>query len=472
MERPEYIRRLDFDKMQYEQLVSAGIAAVKGGDKQQARSLLFKATEMNPSDTRVWMWLSGTTADPVEQREYLESALAADPGNAAARRGLVLLSDEFDNSRLLEEGEGVQSSLKEETEEATSSTVFDCPNCGGRLTYMPEMGAQVCENCGYIEQPGTTTGTNPEATEQVLDFDLPTTVAHNWADEQQNLRCGQCGASSVLPAGETATECPFCGSYQLIKLVESEELVSPHLIAPAQFGEEEAITNVRNWLGRGWFIPDDLKKLAQPSRIRPAYYPFWTFDGTLHLNWSCEVSETSLDGRNWVTRNGTELLMFDDVLVPGLRKLDAKELARVGPFRLKELVDFEPGYLAGWKAVSYDLPLADASLKAREKVARKLHRDLHSRVLLGQEKRNLRSGGVSWSGITYKLVLLPLWLGSYRYQKNTYHVWINGQTGKVSGEKPIDPLKASAFWIAIVATLGFLIFIFWALAVTFGWFGY
>jgi hypothetical protein len=205
--------------------------------------------------------------------------------------------------------------------------------------------------------------------------------------------------------------------------------------------------------------------------LRPAYYPFWTFDGTLQMNWTCEVDEGSSNNQHWVAREGVEFEMFDEVLVPGLRKMDVRELARVEPFRLKELEIFEPGYLAGWTALTYDLPLADASLRAREKVARKLRRELHHRVLLGTEKRKLQSGGVSWSGMTFKLALLPLWVGHYRYHGKSYRVWINGQTGKVGGAKPLDPLKATAFWIATVATLAVSIFLFWALGLTFGWFG-
>jgi len=95
MRNAKYNRRLDFDQQRFESGLNAGIAAVKGGEMKQARKLLTKAVEMIPTDPRPWIWLSGTTQYPHEQRDYLENALAADPNNAHARRGLVLIAQYF-----------------------------------------------------------------------------------------------------------------------------------------------------------------------------------------------------------------------------------------------------------------------------------------------------------------------------------------------------------------------------------------
>ena len=469
MDNPEYVRRIDFDEVQYEQIVTAGIATAKGGDCIQARTLLLKAIEMKPTDTRPWLWLSVTTDDPEEQRDYLEGALAADPGNAAARRGLVLLSEKLDRSRLLQEGEGVEPQASSEPEEAHAAQVFVCPKCGGHTTYNPDQEGLVCASCGYAEEVGDKPAGSTEAAEQLLDFILPTTLGHRWSEAQHRLGCSQCGAVVLLPSGQTASVCPYCGSSQWIESAEKAELVDPQVIAPAKFGEKEAVRRFRNWLGSGWFIPDDLKALAQTSRLRPAYYPFWTFDGTLQMNWTCEVNEGDSRSPHWVVQEGEESQMFDDVLVPGMHKMDKREIARIEPFNLKKLVEFEPEYLAGWTALTYDLALAEASLKAREKVAQDMRRGLYGRVQLGREQRNLRSGGLSWSGMTFKLALLPLWVGTYRYRGKAYRLLLNGQTGKVGGAKPTDTIKVIAFVLSTLATLVFLFFLLWGFAMTFNW---
>ena len=42
---------------------------------------------------------------------------------------------------------------------------------------------------------------------------------------------------------------------------------------------------------------------------------------------------------------------------------------------------------------------------------------------------------------SFKLILLPIWVGSYRYQDEKYQVVVNGQKGTVRGEKPRGGLR-------------------------------
>ena len=489
VDQAEQISHTDFEELHYEQLLNTGIAAARGGDFVQARRLLVEASELKPADALPWLWLSTVTEDPDEQRDFLERALAADPTNAAARRGLVMLSDKLDRTRLLEEGEGVPERHPDEPEEAHVLQAFSCSRCGGLMEFDVERQNAVCMSCGYVEviedeaapveaseqdtdsvKPSEQESASVEASEQVLDLVLPTTRAHRWAEAQHRLACSQCGAISLLPPGETTNECPYCGSRALIASEETAELVDPSLIGAARFDEGQALRGLRAWLGNGWFFPDDLKNLARTSRLKPAYYPFWTFDGALQMEWTCRVNEDSPRNPQWGVRQGVETEMFDDVLVPGLRSMSAWELSRVEPFRLKELVEFKPEILAGWKALTYDLPLADASLRAREKVTRKLRRELYNRVLLGYQKQDLRSGGMSWSGMTYKLVFLPLWVGTYRYRGKRYRLLINGQTGKVGGEKPIDTVKVVGLILSLLATVAVFSLSVWALGLLLGFF--
>jgi hypothetical protein len=134
--------------------------------------------------------------------------------------------------------------------------------------------------------------------------------------------------------------------------------------------------------------------------------------------------------------------MFNDVLISGLQKISPADLAGIEPFNMDELVDFSPDYLAGWIALTYDQPLADASLQAREKVIKLVQRTLSREVEPNHPKRNFSIGAGKWSGLTYKLALLPIYIGNFSFQGKRFRLLINGQTGKVSGKKPVDNLKA------------------------------
>ena len=432
------------DEKHFEELLRYGIATLKGGDRAQARRWLTQATLIKSSDARPWLWLSATTDDPVEQRDYLEKAVAAEPSNASARRGLVMLSEKLDRSRLVPEGAVVEPRHPTVPEQAQAET-FACPVCGGRLQFDIEKSDLACPYCGYRQV--TEKKLAADTAEQPIDFVLPTTRAQRWAEAQQRLSCEKCGAISLLPAGQRADQCPYCGSNRLVTPAESIELVDPQVIGLIKISEKEALSQVRQWLMKGMFGPDDLAANANQIKLRPAYYPFWTFDGTLEINWHCEVNEGSSRAPRWLSRSGTEFDLFDDILVPGLRSMSPEELSRIEPFDLKHVVEFSPEFLAGWTALSYDLPLADATLKAREKVITRLRQSLYSKVEPGREKRNLTSGGGKWSGLTFKYVFLPLWVGTYLYRGGEYRLLVNGQTGKVGGKKPHDPFKV---WMVVV----------------------
>jgi hypothetical protein len=151
------------------------------------------------------------------------------------------------------------------------------------------------------------------------------------------------------------------------------------------------------------------------------------------------------------------------VLIPGLRKISKPDLAGIEPFKLNDLVDFSPDYLAGWVALTYDQPLADASLQAREKVIQKVRSALPGLVEPNRPKRNFSIGAGKWSGLTYKLALLPIYVGNYPFQGKRYRLLVNGQTGKVTGDKPVDSLKTTMIIIAGIILFIILVAIFWSL---------
>jgi len=393
----------------YDSLIREGIAAAQRGNKNLAWSLLNQAAHMNPSDATPWLWLAETTDDPDEKKDYLEQALAADPENPEVRRGLARLSGKgIASGKVFSLDQFAQVQQSEEPVIAQVKETFLCPSCGGRQTFNIQANELVCDSCGFIQRVEELASVESE---QYIGYVLPTERGHRWAVSQKQLACERCGAHSLWPAGQLAVECPYCGSHQLMVSGGTKELVDPQAVAIMQIDEKKAVEQAVEWLGTGWAVPDDLKDLTNGIQIRPAYYPFWTFDGTLEIQWFCEVNEGSSNQPRWYTRNGVECEMFDDVLVPGLKTMRERDLDQLGQFDLKELVAFKSEYLAGWPALTYDLSLAQAALSARERVVRKVRRELSVRVLPGQQVRDLKTGALKSIGMTFKHVLLPVWVG-------------------------------------------------------------
>lgn len=445
---------------QFEELLRDGVTALKSGQNKLAVSLLNRASLINPLEARTYVWLSASTDDPLEQRAYLEQAVACDPGNAAARRGLALLAGKIDRRDLVPDSVDSLANIIPAQGEA-SSQALKCPQCGGQVSAQVSSGLFACAYCGYTVDLQTDAG-NPhpvsDRLEQALDFVLPTGRGHSWAAARQHLGCESCGATCLLLPGQVAVQCSYCGSNQLVVSPELKELIDPQVIALIQVDERQAVGLAQQWLRKGLFAPDDLVKAARGLQLRQAYYSCWTFDGTIEARWTCEVKESNGNQERWESVSGAHTEFFNEVLVSGVHALKESELASIEPFNLVEVREFKDEYLAGWPTIIYDRPLADASLLAREKVIKRLRPQLYNLAALGKEKRNLSLNGSNWSGMTFKHILLPLWIGAYRYQGRDYRLLVNGQTGKVGGYKPQDRVKVlfSSLSMAALIALGLI----------------
>ena len=430
------------------ELVRNGRAALKAGERERARQLLLEATEHDRDNSDAWLWLSATTDDLSEQKQYLEWAIAANPNNAAARRGLGILTGKIKTEDLVPAGQTVTPPAPAEPEPANASETFTCPQCGGRLRFDPTNQDLRCDSCGFKQAVESTPAPRPS---MVLDFSLPTRQGQLWAVAERRFTCKQCGGSTVLPPGQTSSTCPFCGSAALVAAADDAELITPHALIPMRQTPVSIAEKVRTWLGRDFFAPDDLTKLARHSRLTPVYVPFWRFSLTLTLVWRAQAAEGHQQNFKW--QDGETNFIYDDFLQPGAHSLPSDLLSSIGPFDLGQLVQYKPAFLAGWPAGSYDVSLAQASLDTRAAIVRDASKKLWSKALPGSHIATLQVLRPEYSGQTFQLVLLPLWVGAYQYRGKTYRVLVNGQTGKVAGDRPADRVKVTLLILLILAAL-------------------
>src|SRR3989304_1501413 len=74
-----------------QQMLQAGIDAVKRGQKQRARELLLKVVEEDEHSEQAWLWLSAVMDTLQDQITALENVARINPNNQAAQRGLATL---------------------------------------------------------------------------------------------------------------------------------------------------------------------------------------------------------------------------------------------------------------------------------------------------------------------------------------------------------------------------------------------
>ncbi len=429
-------------------LLARGIAAVKSGQeegKEEARHCLERVLRSvdAEADQKVdaWLWLSRVENDPLKKRQCLESVLALDPGNGSAHQGLAVLDRRLKAEEIIDPAEDVRPLKPAESPSGSSVRCSTCPKCGGQVSYDAGRGLLVCSFCGTPREEMRASGQESAVTEQDFFSALATAKGRRWElPVERTLTCGGCGARFALSPRHLSGSCPFCRSAHVVA-AEAGDLIQPSALVPFQFDGEEAGHTIRAWISRQRFRPNDLDDAARFEVPHAAYLPFWTFDLGGTMNWRAMVAENRGRTSKWVPRTGLYLVYHDDLLVPAGHSLPQDRLDALLDFDTKALVPYSTDLLAGYTSEIYQVSLDEASVLARQR-ALQIGSDYEKKNSLGGQR--YRDFVMSTAGLVvdaYKLVLLPVWLGCYRYKDQIYPVEINGQTGTVTGLVPRNGLQ-------------------------------
>jgi DNA-directed RNA polymerase subunit RPC12/RpoP len=348
--------------------------------------------------------------------------------------------------------------------EATEEVVeFKCPRCQATTAYSVEDGGLRCAHCGYYEPPETeVVGKGAREFEFTVDVVAAAREAQGWGTARTSLQCQNCGAETSLPPGNLTHTCPFCGSNRVVQQDAPQEALRPRFLIPFQVEASRCQQITREWLGSSWMTPKSLRETARVADFRPVYLPYWTFDARTDAPWRAQVGHTVTEryydagSKSWKTRtktvwrweSGRARRRFDDMLVPGTSRLSALLLSRVQDFDTGALVPYAPAFLAGMLAQAYNVQLEAAWANVRERM-REETRQACRRQASTSQIRNF-SMALDFADESWRYVLLPVYVAVYRYEGESYQVLINGQTGTIAGQRPVDWNKV---WLAVAGML-------------------
>ena len=400
-------------------LLLRGVAAAKAGDGDEARFYLEWLLIASPSEDQqieAWLWLAEISSGD-EKRHYLEEILSRNPAHARARRRLAILDGRLKAEEIVDPDAlppratgGGQARVRQ----------FTCPRCASRMVFTPDGASLQCEHCDYRQLPES--GAGVEETDFIVT--MATTRGHLKPVASRTFSCHSCTASFLLAPGALTVTCPYCHHTYAVASTETRELAPPQGLIPFAVDESRATRLAQRWLAQ-----HKLRPHAAPQGV---YLPVWTFDVGGSVAWEAQRANYDENTRSWETVSGSHTLFEDDVLVAACRTLPAALAPLLQTFDLDGLVGFEEEYLAAWPAQTYEIAVGDASLAARKQAydrGRKEVRQRHD----GLSNRRFSSAGITI--ISHKLVLLPLWLGHYRYEGEVAMLAINGQTGHVQAER-------------------------------------
>jgi Zn finger protein HypA/HybF involved in hydrogenase expression len=368
-----------------------------------------------------------------------------------------------------------------EQEEHREVVDFSCPQCGATTAYSIAEGGLTCVHCGYYEAPSReVVGKGAQA----FEFTVETVerAAQGWGETRKELACQNCGAVTTFPQESLTHTCPFCASNKVVQREAPQDVLRPRFLVPFQIQPDACQKIAREWLGSSWMTPVKLRTLARLADFTPIYLPFWTFDATTHAGWRAQVGHTVTDryydhgSRSWKTRtriewrweSGKVKKTFDDLQVPGTSRLSALLMGRIKAFNLTALVPYDPSFLAGMQAQAYDVLLEKAWEQGRAKMRDKTREACRQQASTGM----IRSFSMTldFSDENWRYLLLPVYVAAYTFAGQTFQVLVNGQTGIIAGQRPVDWTRVS---LAIAAALGpgFLLSVIGLLTLIFGGIG-
>ena len=344
-----------------------------------------------------------------------------------------------------------------------------CPECGATMDFSPETGGLYCPYCEHREEVPKNSEEGPDTAEELDFLQAEKRGNCNWGTEKKTVICKSCGAESVYDALEVSNECPYCGSNQVMEANDVQTL-APGGVCPFKITEKQAAVNFTSWIKGKLFCPSVAKKSAKPDSFKGVYLPYWTFDCNTFSNYTAKYGKdrhvTDKDGNtrtetDWYPTAGSYQESFDDELVLASSRHDKSMMERIEPFNTADNKTYRPEYVAGFVSERYSIGLDSGWESAKQSIHDKLESNISSKIrneCRADHVSNLRFTTVH-SKVTYKYLLLPIWLSSFRFKEKVYQFLVNGQTGKVGGKTPISALRvaiAIALGIAVVALLFWL----------------
>ncbi len=349
-----------------------------------------------------------------------------------------------------------------------------CRNCGAFVTFEPGTNHLVCDYCSTANE--ITFDENEEIEE--IDYEAFVNDVFEQEDKTKNVyvQCDSCGAHTTLPDNITAAECAFCSTSLIVEHGTTSEIIRPKAILPFVIKNEQGLAMFKQWIGALWFAPNDLKRARKEDKLVGVYIPYWTYDSSTHSLYKGMRGDEYVEyvqrtvvvnGRKvrqtvpvthvqWSNVSGKVALNFDDILILASTSLPKMYVEALEPFDLNNLVPFNEMYLSGFRTERYQRNVKEGLVEAKQKM------DVHVRNAtrrdIGGDHQRISYLNTTHYNITFKHILLPIWISAYRYKGKVYRFVINGRTGSIQGERPYSSIKIMLFTLLILLLIALLAF--------------
>lgn len=323
--------------------------------------------------------------------------------------------------------------------------MLECDYCAGKFT-IEEIEAQYSEKNEIAA----------EQFEKTKDSEWDTSELNTqWQSQEiKTYICPSCAAELICDESTAASRCPYCGNPTVIP-GQFKGTLQPDFVLPFKLSQQDAIQALNKYYKGKKFLPDSFKDKNVIKEVQGVYVPFWLFDGKAHVNvmYDATRSHTITQGQYRLTHTDhfdvhrVGSISFEKIPVDSSKNMPDEIMDAIEPFDYRELKPFSHGYLPGFLAERYSYEVSDcmerADLRIQNSSVIAMREDVHGYEGCVEKFKDIR---IERGKVYY--ALMPVYLLSTRFNNSSYLFAMNGQTGKMIGNLPIDQKK---YWMTFAA---------------------
>ena len=331
---------------------------------------------------------------------------------------------------------------------------FKCPCCDGAIEFDAGLQKMKCPYCSSefelkdLEAYQAEMNAEPQ---ENMTWDVA--AGSEWTEgETEGLRvytCNSCGGEIVADETTGASECPFCGN-PVVMTGQFAGALKPDLVIPFKVDKKAAIAALQNHYKGKLLLPKVFKDENHIKEVKGLYVPVWLFDtdADAHVRYKATRTRTWSDSQyNYTETSHFSVIRaggigFENVPVDGSTKMDDTLMESIEPFSIGDAVDFQTAYLSGYLADKYDVD-AEASIDRANERIRKSTEEAFADTVQGYTSVVPVNSNIHLQNGRIRYALYPVWILNTQWNGQKFTFGINGQTGKIAGDLPMDK---SAFW--------------------------
>ena len=333
---------------------------------------------------------------------------------------------------------------------------YKCPCCGGRLEFDSGLQKMKCPYCDTTFDVETLEGYDDALKQDAADDMHWDAAQQPWDDAQMGVyTCKSCGGELVCDESTAATACPFCGNPIVLTGRLSGDL-KPDYVIPFKLDKKAAEAALRNHMKGKRLLPNLFRSENRISEVKGVYVPFWLYDGRMEARgaYKAEISESHREGDYIVTTTRhfdvARVGDADFVRVPvdGSSKMPDAHMDAIEPFDYSDLKPFSTAYLPGFLADRYDEDDKKCAARVLTRMKNSTAAALHD-TLGGYTGVQTLSEQLDPRTLEPHYALLPVWMLHTRWKEQDFLFAMNGQTGKLIGDLPVDKGRVAAWFAGI-----------------------